>query len=86
MPQSSWSVQDAKNHFSSVVDAARHGEPQTVTKHGKPAVVIIDADEYARLRQVENVKAPTFSDHLLAMPSDDGTFERMDGQLRETGF
>ena len=29
----SWSVQDAKNRFSEVVEAARR-KPQTVTKHG----------------------------------------------------
>ena len=43
-----WSVQDAKNRFSQVVEAARR-EPQTVTKHGKPAVVVVAVDEYERL-------------------------------------
>ena len=86
MPHSTWSVQDAKNRFSSVVDAARHGEPQTVTKHGKPTVVVVAADEYARLRHLERLKAPTFVDHLLAMPTDDGAFERLHGRLRETGI
>lgn len=86
MAHSTWSVQDAKNRFSSVVDAARHGKPQTVTKHGKPTVVVVAADEYARLRHLERLKAPTFVDHLLAMPTDDGAFERLEGRLRETGF
>ena len=43
MPQPTWSVQDAKNHFSEVIDAARNGGPQTVTRHGKPAVVVVSA-------------------------------------------
>ena len=86
MTHSTWSVQDAKNRFSSVVDAAHHGEPQTVTKHGKPTVVVVAADEYARLRHLERLKAPTFVDHLLAMPTDDGAFGRLDGRLRETGL
>jgi len=81
----SWSVQDAKNRFSEVVEAARK-EPQTVTKHGKPTVVVIAADEYERLRRLERLKAPTFADHLLAMPTDDETFERMGGRLREPPF
>jgi prevent-host-death family protein len=85
MPRSAWSVQDAKNRFSAVVDAARR-EPQVVTKHGKPAVVVIAAGEYARLRHLARLKAPTFVDHLLAMPSDDGAFERLDGRLRESGL
>jgi prevent-host-death family protein len=85
MPRSAWSVQDAKNRFSSVVDAARR-EPQVVTKHGKPAVVVVAAGEYARLKHLERLKAPTFADHLLAMPADDGAFERLPGRLRETGL
>ena len=81
MPRKSWSVQDAKDQFSSVVEAARRA-PQTVTKHGKPAVVIVAADEYERLRQLERLKAPTFAEHLLAMPKDDREFERLPGRLR----
>jgi prevent-host-death family protein len=45
LTQRSWSVQDAKNRFSEVVEAARHG-PQTVTKHGKPVAVVVDVSEY----------------------------------------
>ena len=56
MPQRSWSVQDARNRFSEVVEAAKH-TPQTVTKHGKPAVVVVDAAEYERLRRLERARA-----------------------------
>jgi antitoxin Phd len=84
MSSSKWSLQDAKNRFSAVVDAASRGKPQLVTKHGKPAVVVVAADEYARLRRLERLTAPTFVDHLLAMPTDDGTFDRLVGTLRET--
>ena len=56
MSQRSWSVQDAKNRFSEVVEAAQR-KPQTVTKHGKPAVVIVDVAEYERLRRVERAQA-----------------------------
>ncbi len=83
MPSSTWSLQDAKNRFSSVVDAARHGKPQVVTKHGKAAVVVVDAAEYARLRHLERLKAPSFADHLLAMPSDGGSFDRLAAALRD---
>ena len=82
MAQRSWSVQDAKNRFSEVVKAARRA-PQTVTKHGKPAVVVVAAEEYMRLQRLEFLKAPNFVDHLLAMPTDDGEFERLKGFLRE---
>ena len=83
MARRSWSLQDAKNQFSAVVEAARRA-PQTVTKHGKPAVVVVDAEDYERLRQIERAQAPSFKDHLLAMPQDDGDFERPDIELRET--
>ena len=75
MARRSWSLQDAKNRFSEVVEAARR-QPQTVTKHGKPTVVVVDVAEYERLRQLERVKAPTFTELLLAMPQDDGKFPR----------
>jgi prevent-host-death family protein len=78
----SWSIQDAKTRFSMVVAAARH-EPQTVTKHGKHTVVVIDAVEYDRLKQLDYFTAPSFTDHLLAMPADDGGFEKLNGTLRD---
>jgi prevent-host-death family protein len=64
-----------------VLRAARR-RPQTVTKHGKPAVVVIDAAEYARLKQLEKLEAPGFAEHLLAMPADGKAFERLDASLR----
>lgn len=85
MSRRSWSVQDAKNQFSAVVEAARRA-PQTVTKHGKPAVVVVDAEDYERLRKLEKAKAPSFKDHLLAMPKDDGSFERMEIEFRDVDF
>jgi antitoxin Phd len=85
MRRQTWSVQDAKNRFSEVVEAARR-KPQTVTKHGKPAVVIVAADEYERLRKLEHLKAPTFAELLLAMPTGGDEFERLEGRMRDPGF
>jgi prevent-host-death family protein len=82
MTRRSWSVQDAKNRFSEVVEAARRA-PQTVTKHGKPAVVVVDVVEYDRLRRLERARAPSFADVLLAMPQDDGEFPRQHLQMRD---
>ena len=83
MSDATWSLQDAKNRFSAVVDAAQH-EPQTVTKHGKAAVVIVDAAEYERLKHLEKLEAPRFTEHLLAMPADNGNFETLGDDLRKT--
>jgi prevent-host-death family protein len=73
MVRRNWSVQDAKNRFSEVVEAARRA-PQTVTKHGKPAVVVMDVMEYERLQRLERAQAPSFAEVLLAMPQDGGEF------------
>ena len=83
MRKSVWSVEDAKNRFGSVVEAARRGQPQTVTKRGKRAVVVVAAEEFDRLQRAELAAAPGFNRHLLAMPRGDGGFERLDGELRE---
>jgi antitoxin Phd len=83
MPHSQWSLQDAKNKFSTVVDAAHHGHPQTVTKHGVPTVVIISTKEFERLQHLEQSQSPNFNEHLLSMPTDDGEFERVDITARD---
>lgn len=85
MTKHEWSVQDAKNSFSEVVEAARRA-PQTVTKHGKPAVVVMDVKEYERLQHLERAQAPSFADVLLTMPQDDGEFPRGKIRMRDPGF
>jgi len=77
MAKSNWSLEDAKNSFSAVVEAAQRGRPQTVTKRGKPAVVVVSVSDYERLRRSERAAAPRFNDLLLAMPTDDIAFERL---------
>ena len=73
-----WKLQDAKNRFSAVVREAVAGYPQHVTKHGKPAVVVLAEEQYERLRRLERANAPSFMEMLLAIPQDDGDFERLD--------
>ena len=72
-----WPLQDAKNKFSAVVEAAVAGDPQRVTKRGRPAVVVLGVDEYERLRRLERASAPALADLLLAVPQDDEEFERL---------
>ena len=85
MSRRDWSIQDAKNRFSEVVEAARRA-PQTVTKHGKPAVMVVDITEYERLRRLERAHAPSFAELLLAMPQDDREFPRAKIRMREPGI
>ena len=72
-----WQLQDAKNRFSAVVEAALAGEPQEVTRRGKPVVVVVAFEEFQRLCKSDAMNAPSFLDHLLAIPkgSDDDGFE-----------
>ncbi|MGH6900481.1 MAG: type II toxin-antitoxin system Phd/YefM family antitoxin [Geminicoccaceae bacterium] len=79
-------MQDAKNRFSAVVEAARRGEPQLVTKRGARAVVVLAAEEYDRLKALEEQQAPSFVDHLLAMPQDDEPFDRLEVELRDAAL
>ena len=72
---SEWQLQEARNRFSSVVDAALAGVPQRVTRRGIPAVVVLAVEEYERLRHLE--QAPTFADLILAIPQDDEEFDRL---------
>ena len=79
-----WTLQDAKNKFSAVVDAALAGTPQEVTRRGKPAVVVLSADDYHRLL-VGAVKArESFAEHLLAFPGDD--LPRAQAKPRDVSF
>lgn len=77
-----WPLQDAKNRLSAVVDAALAGDPQCVTRRGKPAVVVLAVDEYERLRRIEQTNAPTLADLLLEIPQDGQEFERLNLPVR----
>lgn len=86
MPTALWRLQDAKNQFSKVVEAALHGEPQHVTRRGREVVVIIAAEEYDRLEKIQTASMPRFVDYLLNMPKDDGEFERLPFKPRKVEF
>ena len=47
------SAKDAKYGFGRLIDLAR-AEPITVTKHGRPVVVVLSAEEYERLKALES--------------------------------
>lgn len=46
-----WKLQDAKNHFSEVVENAMNEGPQEITKYGEHAVVILSFELYQELSQ-----------------------------------
>ena len=83
MQTEKWSLQEAKNRFSAVVDAAKKGKAQVVTRRGVPAAVVLSIEEFEKFQRFEAAQSPSFIDHLLSMPTDDGEFERMNVQLRD---
>jgi len=49
MIQTRWTLQDAKNRFSEVVEHALHDGPQTITRRGKETAVLVSADAFRSL-------------------------------------
>ena len=45
-----WRLQDAKARFSELVRLAHSDGPQYVTLHGREAVVVVDAEEFRRMK------------------------------------
>ncbi|OQY01329.1 MAG: prevent-host-death protein [Desulfobacteraceae bacterium 4572_130] len=60
----SWTLQDAKNKFSQVVNNAMSNGPQYVTKRGVHTVVVLSVKEYEHLISHK----PSFTDFLLQCP------------------
>jgi prevent-host-death family protein len=46
--RTSWTVAEAKAHFSEVMEQAETSGPQTITRHGKNAVIVVSAQEWER--------------------------------------
>lgn len=87
MPDPCWSLQDAKNKLSEVVSLAERGQPQLVTRHGRPAVYVVGAREFEALRR----RAPSsrsLGEHLLNFPQggpEEFDFERLAIAPRDAG-
>ena len=47
--RSHWQLQEAKSHFSEVVNEALSSGPQQITRHGEEVVVILSNKEFRRL-------------------------------------
>ncbi len=65
--QQEWQLQEAKARFSEVFRLARERGPQRVTKHGREAVIILPAEEYAQLAESAARKG-NLADFFAASP------------------
>ena len=79
-----WTLQDAKNQFSAVVEAALSGRPQEVTRRGRPAVVVVSAAEYQRLVAEASEHRESFAEHLMKFPG--AAVERLQAKPRDVVF
>ena len=64
-----WQLQEAKARFSEVFRLARESGPQRVTKHGRTAVVVLQAEEYERLAGTQARKG-SLAQFFLESPLD----------------
>ena len=65
-----WTVAGAKARLSEVIERAQSG-PQIITRHGKPSVVIVSAEEWAR----KTVRKGTLAEFLMASPLRDADLD-----------
>jgi len=73
-----WPIQDAKAHFSEVIERAHSEGPQTITRHGAERAVLLSIEDYHALAG----RKPDLKAHLLGGPKFDDFFVDRD---RDTG-
>lgn len=61
------SLREAKATLSAVVEAASRGETTTITKHGRPAAVVVPVKDAQRFYATQR---RSFADMLLSIPED----------------
>jgi prevent-host-death family protein len=65
-----WTVAGAKARLSEVIERAQT-DPQIITRHGKPSVVIVSAEEWAR----KTVRKGTLAEFLMTSPLRDADLD-----------
>lgn len=73
--QDTWTAQDARAHFSDVLDAALDGRPQRVTRRGREAVMVVSETEWARRSEARQDLG--FGDHLARFPLSAGEWDEI---------
>ena len=86
IPSDTWTVAQAKAKLSEVIDKARRKGPQAITRNGKSAVVVVDAELWEKTQRREMMGS--FADFILASPLRGSGLEveRLEGGIRETAL
>jgi prevent-host-death family protein len=79
------SVKDAKAGFAGLVDKAAAGEFVTITRHGKPAAVIVSVEAAEVAKKALKKPRPNFGDFLLTYPGG-VELERNSSKMRQVDF
>jgi prevent-host-death family protein len=58
-------IRNAKAKFSALIEAAEHGRPTLITRHGRPAAVVVPVEDARRLYPDDR---SSFVDLLLSFP------------------
>lgn len=61
MKGNTWTVAEAKAKFSEIIERARSGEPQTITRNRRTAAVVVSAEEWERKVRRKGSLAEFFS-------------------------
>lgn len=69
--QNTWTMEEARSDFNSLVNAAHTGEPQFLTDGTQPALVLLTAEEYELIKRGNEVDNMKFSDFLVSGPKGD---------------
>ena len=64
MGAQNWTVAEAKAKFSEIIERAVSEGPQTITKHGRTAAVVVAAEEWER----KTKRAGTLAEFFAASP------------------
>jgi len=62
-----WQVQEAKTRLSEVIEEARGGGPQIITRHGRERAVLLSIEDYRAL----TAHKPNLKEYLLGGPKVD---------------
>ena len=76
-----WTVADAKARLSELIATARREGPQTITRNGRPTVVLVPVEEWER----KTTRSGSLAEFLLKSPlrSADLDLERSQDKGRE---
>ena len=64
MSEQNWTVAEAKASFSELIETARVRGPQTITKNGRTAAIVVSPDEWQRKTE----RIGTLADFFAASP------------------